>query len=234
MTDKTISVLGWGALAVLLVAAGALLLPACGLRLGPIEMAWCAPPARAAAATPEGDLDDLLLQVQALEDALIARPICDPPPVRRAEAPPPLEPEPEPDRPQIGDDLVLPDNEGDLSFLQGCWESPQNSNIIQGGTNIPIRVRYCFTGSDGSGTVEILNSRDGDCRGPMQARREGDRLLIEYERAICERNGAAFVPGVIECREGANQATCDLIEIRDGVREPRSNQVRDTTLRRID
>ncbi|MGP9822093.1 hypothetical protein ACTZWW_18895 [Salinarimonas sp. NSM] len=68
----------------------------------------------------------------------------------------------------------------------------------------------------------------------MQARREGDRLLIEYERAICERGGATFSPGIIDCRQGADQVTCDIIDIQNGRPEPRDRQVRDATLRRVD
>ncbi|WP_372423402.1 hypothetical protein [Salinarimonas chemoclinalis] len=220
MRGKGLAIVGWSAFAALLVGVGALLLPACGLRLGPIVAAWCADPARAAAAvSPPDELDELLLQVHALEDALVARPVCEVP-VRQAEAP------------VDGQELTLPENEDDLSFLDGCWESPQNENMFEEGTGVRIQYRYCFAGGEGRGTVEIRGTRNGPCRGPMRARRQGDRLVAHYERAAC-RGGGGFWPGIIECRQGTDRAICDIIDVVHGRPEARDRQIRDATLRRV-
>jgi hypothetical protein len=231
MGERLATAVGWLVLVGLVFAAGSVLLPACGVRLGPWEVSWCPRPmAVAKEATPM-----LIAQVAQLEDKLVNRAVCPvaapsspatPPPTAPIQAPaqPPATP-----RPRIGDVMQLPSNASDLSFLDGCWAS--SSGLKNGRSGREIKVKYCFAGGEGHGTIHITGGNT--CEGRLSSRRDGETLLISQGRVPCH-GGTSFVPASITCRTSGATATCDIIDEKDGRPEPLEDRTIGATFRRVE
>jgi len=214
--------LAWLVLTGLILAAGWLLLPACGIRLGMWQVSWCPHTAPVVA----GESNSMLIaQIDQLEQSLLERAVCPPDP-----PPPPLQsPAPVTPRPRVGDVMQLPSDQADLSFLDGCWES--SSELRNTRTGRPIQVKYCFSGGGGRGQVQISGGHS--CAGSLSSRRDGDSLLITQGSVPCQDN-SRFLPASITCRPSGATAKCDIIDEIDGRPEPRQNQVIGATFRRIE
>lgn len=220
-------IIGWAALAVLLVVAGALLLPACGIRLGSWSATWCPVPAVAAAVPAAPAVaEDLAERIVTLERTLAERPICAPVGEARAVAPEPApeisaEPAPEvPEEPTPGTNMEIPEDETDLSFLRGCWDS---SSILYLSTDqSEVRARYCFD-ADGNGEL-TWSGRMGQCRSAVTAQRVGTELRLRYAQSRCS-DGSSMHGGNGVCRPTPEGASCDFTDIVNGRPEPERDRV---------
>ncbi len=89
---------------------------------------------------------------------------------------------------QETNNLEIPEDPQDLSFLQGCWDAP--TGLINVNNRLPIIIEYCFDAS-GKGRVKIteLDKRGGkpmhNCEGSAIARMKGNRLEIDDHGAKC-------------------------------------------------
>lgn len=240
MTMKQRTAATWLLFAGLLLASGYLVLRACGLTIGPWTVSWCVVGASTSQTEPIGAL---LAQVEGLERQLQQQQPCPVPPDRIAPSPPPVEapttrPEPVPApiqsatehdiRSQPGEGLRLPSDRRDLSFLEGCWVS--TSQIFEMETRTPIEIRYCFQ-NNGRGTVEISKSDGAHCTAPIRAQRIGPNLKMQHGAIPCDR-GSGFNESIITCKPLNNEASCNVINYRNG-REERQRVI-DGRFRRIE
>ena len=154
--------------------------------------------------------------VPPVPDLVIPKPEPEPKPKPKPKPKPIPEPTPQPTpQPQPkplaeGDQLVIPQNPSDLSFLEGCWYAQTGLKSTR--TNMPISVKYCFDGN-GNGTVSIVE-RDRnqraiqECKGQAKARLSGSSLQIDDLGARCP-GGPTYEKEKITCRNAnGNQALC--------------------------
>ena len=122
-----------------------------------------------------------------------------PPPPVPAEKPTPP-PRPDPPRQQAQNrDLTIPEDAartGDLSFLNGCWNSYTTLKNIQ--TGEPVTMVYCFSGN-GQGELRI-REQDGElCRAPARAGFDGGRLTIKSAGDINCPSGRGYFSTDVGC-----------------------------------
>ena len=103
--------------------------------------------------------------------------------------------------------MIIPEDERDLSFLEGCWVT--NSPVFNDRTGRPIVVRYCCDDTSGAGTVVVDETTESACSGPITASRSGNSLTIEQGEAVCP-NGRRWNRQTIACTSGADRATCEI------------------------
>lgn len=203
-------------LALLLVlavlAAGWLLLGACGLRLPMIGTVTggCTPQAvlerRADLALAQAANVDLAAQIAGLERELALLPcVADPPP------PPP--PPPEPETPSG----LAPDafDEGDISVMEGCWELSSRYDVRDIRTGQVTRFRYwqiCFD-AQGNGR-EVMRATDGTrCRGQLSGQLSGGRLTMREPGNLQCDSGAEIFRRDITCGlDASGTANCDTFQ----------------------
>ncbi|MDR1164598.1 MAG: hypothetical protein LBO66_01765 [Deltaproteobacteria bacterium] len=103
-----------------------------------------------------------------------------------------------------GEPLALgPDiGEGDVSFLEGCWEA--DGGIVNLATNLRVDLAYCFD-ARGQGTLRVreLNpdlSLHDSCAARASAEAWGGALVISDEGAVCSQNPAShYARHVVTC-----------------------------------
>lgn len=139
----------------------------------------------------------------------VPQPEPEPEPQPKPQPKPKPKPEPKPEPPK-SDNLVIPENPKDLSFLEGCWYA--HTGLKSTRTDMPISVKYCFD-KHGKGTVSIVE-RDNkgnqmqECRGSAQAALSGGKLHISDLGAVCP-GGITYEQERITCQNAdQNQALC--------------------------
>lgn len=258
MTLKHTTAILWLLLSALLLASGYLMLRACGLSLGPWSVSWCpiniTSPAQESIASLLGQIETL--EKQLLQPLQCPAPVkqaektepppppvthpvepAPPPPVVPAPTPkveptqpsepPPTQPE-EPRRPQIGENLRMPTDRKDLSFLEGCWMSI--SPIKNARTGTPIQIRYCFQ-NNGRGQVDISQSNGVHCAAPLSAQRNGNTVKIQHGAVPCS-DGSGFLESIITCKPKSGEASCDILNYRNGLET--SHRVPDGRFKRVE
>lgn len=224
-----------GALAVLALAAG-LLLPMLGAWFVQPELSCRVDESALAMVRDAEGLDarqrTLEGELARLEEALgrrrLACPLPQPPePPRRTPAPRPPDPPPppEPPRPDPPPEPPRPPERppqlprerwerGDLSMLEGCWRNTTDMTTVEveTGRRNPVRSwEMCFD-RRGGGRQQIVWRDGARCEGPLRARFEGDRMLIQ-EPQTCQGTRGLFL-GESECRRtNDNQADCVRTQI---------------------
>jgi hypothetical protein len=117
---------------------------------------------------------------------------------------------------QPQDQVQIPDtarDSGDVSFLDGCWNS--RSNLYNLRTRTPLNYQYCF--EDGKGRVAIQAQDDqgntvDNCSGTATARMENGKLVIQEDgRPVCEEGGT-YHASTITCtpKDGQESAECGI------------------------
>ena len=127
-------------------------------------------------------------------------------------------------------ELQVPGDTNDLSFLQGCWQSDRQMNETV--TGAPLNAQACFPGTDGVGTFTYSFADGRRCEGPLRARRERREVVMEHADITCS-DGAAFPSARIVCRPGTGAALCDIVEIINGIQEPLDERTRNTRFLRV-
>jgi hypothetical protein len=103
-----------------------------------------------------------------------------------------------------GENLQIPVDPKDRSFLEGCWKSI--SSLIEIHSQKPITATYCFD-KNGKGTIQITGGFD--CKGNVQATRSdtGGLKVTGSDQPACV-GGTHFSIEEIECEKSDKQAAC--------------------------
>ncbi|HTR87525.1 MAG TPA: hypothetical protein VMI56_23780 [Reyranella sp.] len=217
----------WPAFALLILAAGAVLLPACGLSMPavPRTLGWnfcpAEPPAlradtaeadhlRRTIATLEKELGDkhlacAVVPAPPLPPLELPREAGPPQPQQTAALKPPTPPQPQP----------LPENRWnrkDLTLLQGCWLLGREVIVERGNIGAANRETNCVQKSAqlcfddrGHGQYEQVTtcpiSGTARCSAPVQASFGDDRSLVATRpQAACQPQDQIMLAGTFTCR----------------------------------
>ncbi|MBO4335686.1 MAG: hypothetical protein J5846_07625 [Desulfovibrio sp.] len=124
--------------------------------------------------------------------------------------PPPLEPSAVlPETPK--EELIIPENVKDTSFLAGRWLCA--TGLFNSRTQEPVQVEFIF-GSDGKGSGHIYE-KSGRCSGPARASMRDNVLAIEHDALVCP-GGANYRPNTIECRKSMGKTECHGVNAEGG------------------
>jgi hypothetical protein len=120
-----------------------------------------------------------------------------------------------------GDPLTMPGqdsqgnqgSQGDMRFLQGCWNS--SSRFKNPRTNQELAYYYCFDGKGNANVYADVKDKDGKtvdvCRGAARAKMENGAMVLESTTgAVCRDGVTSYVPSTITCKPGEKQAECSL------------------------
>ncbi len=137
----------------------------------------------------------------------------EPPLPEQATEQPPTPPAPEDvvpaDRqtPPPGLPLEIPEEagqSGDTDFLNGTWQS--NTGLVDD-TGRPVDLQYTF--EDGQGRATLRRDDGSTCSGPMQARMQDGRLVMQHGALRCP-DGSEFKGSTVECTPDASgRAECE-------------------------
>ena len=99
---------------------------------------------------------------------------------------------------------TLPLAEVDTDFLNGTWKS---STGLVDDTGRPVDLEYSF--KDGAGKATLRRDDGTTCSGPMQAKMQGGRLVMQHGSLRCP-DGSQFQRSTIECSPDASgKAKCE-------------------------
>jgi hypothetical protein len=101
---------------------------------------------------------------------------------------------------------------GDVSWLQGCWNS--RSNLYNLRTGEPVQYEYCFDGNgQGRFAIQVQDAQGNDvdnCVGTARARIVDGRLVIQEDgRPVCEEGGT-YYSSTITCTPGDERTECSI------------------------
>ena len=204
-----LALLGAALLSALAAWAALLIIPACGLDLGPLgRLDRCPPPVeRSTELESQIERQALLTdRLNALQLQLAMLPDCPPPP-----PPPPPEPPPDPDRLD-----AEKWQEGDITLLDGCWSLASDlsfEDIDTGEVSDAVSWEMCFD-SQGRGHQEIVMSDGATCSEPVTAVfLEDGRLRIEDHGDVHCSDGFYIFRRSITCNlEPGGEAECQSLQ----------------------
>lgn len=104
---------------------------------------------------------------------------------------------------QIKEQLVIPDNVRDTSFLRGRWLC--DTGLVNAKTNQPVTVEFVFD-AKGVGAGRIYEG-DDVCVGAARATLDKGVLHIEHDPLRCAGSDSAYTANAIECRNTERGAT---------------------------
>jgi hypothetical protein len=191
-----------------------------GLRLGLFaRLEECVPEEREEEGPPAiMELD----KPEPIEPTLVAEGPEDPAPLYVPPPPPP--------GPDVGSELVIPEDPNDLSFLEGCWKS--DAGLKNSSTGMPIVIIYCLDANGkGTSTIDLYDNRNRyleRCSGPATSRREGNKVIISNTGPACPKSGTRFTPDYLTCSSGKRGRTACQVENRLS-RKNRSKPYYDTS-----
>ena len=108
-----------------------------------------------------------------------------PPPAPKPE-PPPL-----PEKKEQPKNLKIPDDQTDLSFLEGCWLA-EVGKLINTDTGLPISIKFCFD-NKGNG-VSLLQEFDAQGRKISECKGRADARFIDKGMLIIDDRGTVMCP----------------------------------------
>ena len=210
---------------VLILLAAVLVLPACGVRFVVGQsMLWACPAPETRQSTDALDLlherqRSLFAELRSLERDL-GLPSCEP----ERPAPPPIEPDIDPDA----------WNDRDIRLLDGCWILDGEEYVV---ANIDTRVKRRFTewemcfDANGRGKQTLRGRDDGSldsvlCNGRTQAAFDGQgRLVLSDPAGVRCDDNTYILRRVITCELVEDTAQCSSVQ--PGSSDPsRTHQVR--------
>ncbi len=201
-----LALLGIALLSGLAAWAALLVIPACGLDLGPFGQLDHCPPASVRSTELDGETQRQALltdRLNGLQRQLAMLPDC-PPPL------PPPEPSPDPDRLD-----AEKWQESDITLLEGCWSLASDlsfEDIETGEVSDAVSWEMCFD-SLGRGDQEIAMSDGATCSGPVTASfLEDGRLRIEDHGDVHCSDGFYIYRRIITCElEPGGEAACQSL-----------------------
>lgn len=161
------------------------------------RLAACPPPPVTVEPPPEPEIPP--------EPEVAALPVPEPKPT------PPPEPKPEPKKEQP-QNLEIPDNPKDMSFLKGCWLAGKGL-LKNTRTGLPVAVKYCFDANGrGDALIQEYDNRGRkirECKGTATARLTADRRLhIDDNQTIVCPDGSRYNRTQAECIDRGGSALC--------------------------
>ena len=199
-----LALVGAALLAGLAAWAALLVIPSCGLDLGPLGRLDHCPPAseRPAELNTEIERQALLTdRLNGLQLQLAMLPDCPPPP-----------PEPSPDPDRLDAEKW---QESDITLLDGCWSLASDlsfEDIETREVSDAVSWEMCFD-SLGRGDQEIVMSDGATCSGPVTASfLEDGRLRIEDHGDVHCSDGFYIYRRIITCElEPGGEAACQSL-----------------------
>ncbi len=197
--ETILALLGTALLAGVAACAALLIVPACGVDLGPLGRLDHCPSASARSAGLDTEIERQALltdRLNGLQRQLAMLPDC-----------PPREPLPDPDR--LDAERW---QESDITLLDGCWSLASDlsfEDIDTGEVSDAVAWEMCFD-SHGRGDQEIVMSDGATCSEPVTARfLEDGRLRIEDHGDVHCSNGSYIFQRIITCSlEPGGEAAC--------------------------
>ncbi|MBQ7617888.1 MAG: hypothetical protein IJS50_03340 [Desulfovibrio sp.] len=121
-------------------------------------------------------------------------------------------PPPKPLEPSVKrEELVIPENVKDTSFLKGRWLCA--TGLYNSRTKQPVQVEFIFDDNgEGLGRVYEPNDR---CTGRAKAELKGEILQIEHDVLQCEKNNSRYNRNTIACTKAEGKTQC-LGQTADG------------------
>ncbi|MDE0047540.1 MAG: hypothetical protein OXU19_17055 [bacterium] len=200
-----LALLGVALLSALAAWAALLIIPSCGLDLGPLgRLDRCPPPAeRSTELESQIERQALLTdRLNALQRQLAMLPDCPPPP-------PPPSPEPPPDPDRLDAEKW---QEGDITLLEGCWSLASDYSVedVETGEVTDVETwEMCFD-VHGRGNQEIVMSDNRTCSEPVTAAfAEDGRLRIDDRGDVHCSDRSYIYRRVMTCDlEPGGEAAC--------------------------
>ena len=208
-----LALLGIALLSGLAAWAALLVIPACGLNLGPFGRLDHCPPAseRSAELITQIERQALLTdRLNGLQRQLAMLPDCPPPP-------PPPEPSPDPDRLD-----AEKWQESDITLLDGCWSLASDYSLEHVDTGAITDVaswEMCFD-SLGQGNQDLVFSDGATCSEPVTASfLEDGRLRIDDDGDVFCSDGTYIFRRIMTCHlEPGGEAACQSRQPEGGGR----------------
>ena len=98
---------------------------------------------------------------------------------------------------QPREELVIPDEVVDTSFMHGRWLC--DTGLINSTTLEPVQVEFVFD-KNGNGTSTVYEKNDR-CSGKAAATFENNILHIEHDNLKCEKTDGGYVKNTINCQK---------------------------------
>ncbi len=198
-----LALLGIALLSGLAAWAALLVIPACGLDLGPLGRLDHCPPASVSSTELDKEIERQSLftdRINRLQRQLAMLPDCPLPP-------PPPEPPPDPDRLD-----AEKWEESDITLLDGCWSLASDYTLQNVDTGVMVDVDFwemCFD-SHGQGNQELVFSDGVTCSEPVTARfLEDGRLSIEDDGDVDCSDEFYIYRRIMTCHlEAGGEAAC--------------------------
>ncbi len=164
-------------------------------------------------ATLQAEYDDVVRQTELKRQAcLIQKPPAEPKPQPKPPEPKPPEPKPVESNPAR---MTIPSplNKAIREFVRRRWRAHKSSPIVDDNgkdTGATLQDAFCFN-ADGTGTRTMQENPGGPtCAGAIRAHVEGDKLIIDADKALCDDERHSYRQVVLSCIRAANgEARCD-------------------------
>lgn len=109
-----------------------------------------------------------------------------------------------PAAPSQSEELVIPPKAEDAGFLEGKWLC--DTGLANTRTREPVAVEFSF-GTDGRGQG-VTHEKNDKCAGAVNAQMRNGELHINLDTQYCQKNGHAYSPVSIICKN-ANGAAAE-------------------------
>ncbi len=123
------------------------------------------------------------------------------------------EPPPLPEKKEQPQNLSIPDNANNMSFLEGCWLADIKEKLKNVRTGLPVSIKYCFD-KNGKGTAlvqefDAKGRKMRECKGSASARMTPDnKLVITDGGTVTCPDGAKYNRTDVRCTEQGARAIC--------------------------
>jgi hypothetical protein len=115
--------------------------------------------------------------------------------------------------------LVIPEDAGSLSFMEGCWTS---MGSIHNTEKVPVAYIYCFNKKGGADVYIEEKNASGKvldvCKGKAVATLAGKTLRISDNGLKCSPGNGSYVPINVACKnsDSGKDATCQVKSVSKG------------------